>query len=220
MTLWMLSFLAARADEMLVPSDVRVAPTGDLEIGFADGTTRQVAHDAVRSYLASCDAIVCDLVARTDTFAVRVGSVAMEEVASGSIFGVPCERSEGRLPVALIAVSGSFRPVPPAARPEPPPMAQSDKDAIDRVFRRNRRGVRLCYRELLRRDPDARGKVTVKVVIDAHGAVSSATIKNTQIDDEAFGTCMTSAMLGLRFPEPRSGGIVIVSYPFVFGTAR
>jgi hypothetical protein len=88
-------------------------------------------------------------------------------------------------------------------------------DQIDEVVRRHLSQIRYCYQRELQRSPELTGKVTVKFTIGGDGVVSSARTTGT-LESDAVETCITRRFLQMRFPEPRGGGLVLVSYPFVF----
>ncbi len=91
-----------------------------------------------------------------------------------------------------------------------------DKGLIDAVVKRNSSQIRYCYQRELTKDPTLSGKVTVKFVIAKDGAVSSAVTKVSTLDNRAVESCINGRFMRFQFPEPKGGGIVIVSYPFRF----
>ena len=70
----------------------------------------------------------------------------------------------------------------------------------------------------LTRDPDLAGSVTVRFVIARDGRVSSSAVKRSSMGNAAVESCVASRILRFHFPEPRGGGVVIVSYPFIFSS--
>lgn len=95
-------------------------------------------------------------------------------------------------------------------------MGTLDKALIDAVIKRNMNQLRYCYQRELTRDATLAGKITVKFVIAKDGTVSSATTKSTTMANSAVEDCLNGRFMKFQFPEPAGGGIVIVSYPFVF----
>jgi hypothetical protein len=91
-----------------------------------------------------------------------------------------------------------------------------DRALIDRVIKQNMNRLRYCYQRELTKDPTLGGKVVVKFSIDKTGAVSSAAIKSSSLNNTAVESCMTKSFMSFKFPEPKGGGVVIVSYPFLF----
>lgn len=91
-----------------------------------------------------------------------------------------------------------------------------DKADIEAVIKRNMNQLRYCYQRELTRDASLSGKITVKFVIAKDGTVSSATTRSTTMANKAVEDCLNGRFLKFQFPEPAGGGIVIVSYPFVF----
>ncbi|MFZ5481811.1 MAG: AgmX/PglI C-terminal domain-containing protein [Myxococcota bacterium] len=91
-----------------------------------------------------------------------------------------------------------------------------DKAHIDAVIKRNMAQVRYCYQRELTKDPGLAGKVVVKFVIAKDGTVSSATTKSSTMGNEEVERCINGRFMRFQFDEPSGGGIVIVSYPFIF----
>jgi hypothetical protein len=56
----------------------------------------------------------------------------------------------------------------------------------------------------------------VKFVIGKTGSVSKASTKTSTLGSKAVEGCINSRFMRFKFPEPKGGGIVIVSYPFIF----
>jgi metallo-beta-lactamase class B len=55
----------------------------------------------------------------------------------------------------------------------------------------------------------------VQFTIAASGEVIASVLQNSTMHSPAVETCTVHAVKGWRFPKPKGGGIVIVSYPFV-----
>jgi hypothetical protein len=91
-----------------------------------------------------------------------------------------------------------------------------DKSLVDAVVRRNLNQIRYCYQRELTKNPELTGKVVVKFVIAKDGTVSSATTKSSTLANPAVEQCINGRFMRFQFPEPKGGGIVIVSYPFMF----
>lgn len=91
-----------------------------------------------------------------------------------------------------------------------------DKSLIDAVIKRNMNQIRYCYQRELTKNPALGGKITVKFVIAKDGTVSSATTKTSTMNNPAVENCINGRFMRFQFPEPKGGGIVIVSYPFIF----
>lgn len=93
-----------------------------------------------------------------------------------------------------------------------------DKSLIDAVIRRNMSQIRYCYQRELTKNPSLKGKIIVKFTIAADGSVSKAGIKSSSMGSPAVESCITGRFKRFKFPEPKGGGVVIVSYPFIFSS--
>jgi hypothetical protein len=99
-------------------------------------------------------------------------------------------------------------------------MGSLDKSVIQQVVKRHSNMIRYCYQRELAQDPDLSGKIVVKFVIAADGTVSSSSVKSSTMGNAIVEACVAKRFQSLLFPEPLGGGIVIVSYPFVFQPAN
>ncbi len=91
-----------------------------------------------------------------------------------------------------------------------------DREVIARIVRRHQNEIRFCYERELQRDPNLHGRVAVQWVIDGTGAVVRATIQDTTMGNSNVENCILTRVRRWRFPEPRGGGIVRVTYPWIF----
>ncbi|MEZ4316545.1 MAG: AgmX/PglI C-terminal domain-containing protein [Myxococcota bacterium] len=91
-----------------------------------------------------------------------------------------------------------------------------DRSLIDAVIKRHMNQIRYCYQRELAKKPSLGGKIVIKFVIAKDGTVSSASTKSTTMNNSAVEQCIVGRFMRMQFPEPKGGGIVIVSYPFIF----
>lgn len=91
-----------------------------------------------------------------------------------------------------------------------------DKSEIDRVIKQHLSQIRYCYQKELTRTPNLEGKVVMRFVIAKDGSVSQARVENTSMHNAVVENCLADRFMRFKFPRPAGGGIVIVTYPFVF----
>ncbi|MBM76635.1 MAG: hypothetical protein CMK59_14610 [Proteobacteria bacterium] len=91
-----------------------------------------------------------------------------------------------------------------------------DKSLIDAVIKRNMNQIRYCYQRELTKNPSLGGKIVIKFFIAKDGSVSRAEVKSSSMGSKVVESCITGRFRRFKFPEPKGGGIVIVSYPFLF----
>jgi len=90
-----------------------------------------------------------------------------------------------------------------------------DPSAIQRIVRQNEGRFRACYVAGLVANPSLEGRVAVRFLIRRDGTVAMAEdTAGSDLPDEDVRACVVHTFTGLSFPEP--GGVVSVSYPFVF----
>jgi len=89
------------------------------------------------------------------------------------------------------------------------------REVIRRVIRRHINEVRFCYEQELAQRPDLAGRITVSFIISATGAVQTASVMNTTLNNARVEGCVVQAVRRWTFPAPDGGGVVGVNYPFV-----
>jgi len=99
---------------------------------------------------------------------------------------------------------------------EPMVTGSLDKELIRQVIHRNRNQIRYCYESQLQRHPKLNGKVSVRFIISASGAVASSNVADASTNNAELETCVAGRVRTWQFPKPKGGGVVVVTYPFVF----
>lgn len=91
-----------------------------------------------------------------------------------------------------------------------------DRDVIADVIKRNLGQIRYCYERQLSSNPELYGKLLVKFTIDASGGVISPAIDTSTLKSSLVEGCVLRRLAGWKFPLPKGGTQVRVSYPFLF----
>jgi TonB family protein len=94
-----------------------------------------------------------------------------------------------------------------------------DKDVIAKIIRSHQNEIKYCYETELNKNPSLAGKVAVAFTIDPTGAVSEANVTETTLNNSTAENCMLSRIRRWKFPEPKGGGVVAVTYPWLFSPA-
>jgi TonB family protein len=94
-----------------------------------------------------------------------------------------------------------------------------DKDVIAKIIRSHQNEIKYCYETELNKNPSLAGKVAVAFTIDPAGAVSEASVSETTLNNSTAENCMLSRIRRWKFPEPKGGGVVAVTYPWLFSPA-
>ena len=101
--------------------------------------------------------------------------------------------------------------------PEKPQVQGSiDPELIRKVVHDHRAQIRTCYETQLTAKPSLSGKIISAWTIDQSGAVTEAHTQESTMHDRAVETCVSSKIKTWRFPIPKGGGEVFVTYPFIF----
>ena len=88
------------------------------------------------------------------------------------------------------------------------------------VIRANLAQIRHCYNQYLQRSPGRSGTVKVAFKVGTSGRVSSSKIKSSSINDSKLKSCISGKIRRWKFPKPRGGKPVDVTYPFNFSPAN
>ncbi|MDP1922581.1 MAG: adventurous gliding motility protein GltG [Myxococcales bacterium] len=99
---------------------------------------------------------------------------------------------------------------------EPTVMGSLDKELIRKVIHANRSQIRFCYESQLNRYPKLEGKVAVKFIISASGAVATSSVAQSSVGNAELEACVAGRVRTWVFPKPKGGGVVVVTYPFIF----
>lgn len=99
---------------------------------------------------------------------------------------------------------------------DPVVMGSLDRDVIDRVIRQHLAEIRYCYRRQLQMDWDLEGRVAFRFVIAVDGSVVSVEVVESDLGNPIVEDCIARRLRRLSFPMPDGGGVVVVTYPFVF----
>lgn len=93
------------------------------------------------------------------------------------------------------------------------------KEVIARVIRQHQQEIKYCYESELNRTPGLAGKVAVAWVIGPDGSVAENRIQESSLGSSPVEQCMLGKIRRWKFPEVPGGGIVNVTFPWVFKPA-
>ncbi len=94
-----------------------------------------------------------------------------------------------------------------------------DKDVIMKVIKRHQNEIKFCYEKELQQNAKLAGKVAVAWTIDPAGSVSEAAVSESSIGNTNVESCIVERIRRWKFPEPSGGGIVNVTFPWIFKAA-
>jgi outer membrane biosynthesis protein TonB len=100
------------------------------------------------------------------------------------------------------------------ADPEPTATGSLSREAIQAVIRPRLSQFRYCYEKELIRDSKLAGRLDVGFTIGPDGSVIDT--KTEGFPNELVAQCVAQVMMSMKFPAPKGGGQVVVSYPFIF----
>ena len=91
-----------------------------------------------------------------------------------------------------------------------------DRELVRQVIHAHRSQIRFCYEDQLTRNPGLAGKVAVRFVIGAAGTVGSSEVAQSTVHSPGLEACVAGRVRSWTFPRPKTGGVVVVTYPFLF----
>jgi TonB family protein len=92
------------------------------------------------------------------------------------------------------------------------------REEVGEVIHKHMSEIRYCYESSLMRTPDIEGKLNTSFVIDGTGIVKTAAVKSSTLPDPRLDDCILRRLKTWKFPKPKGGIDVPVTYPFVFKT--
>jgi hypothetical protein len=95
-----------------------------------------------------------------------------------------------------------------------------DREVIASIIREHLGQIRYCYERQLSASPDLYGKVKIKFSIDADGLVDTQSIGQTTLKNAMVEECILRRIATWKFPKPKGGTKVLVSYPFLFKSVQ
>ncbi len=90
------------------------------------------------------------------------------------------------------------------------------RDQIGKVIHAHRDEIRYCHESVMLRTPGVEGKLNARFSIDARGSVRTAGVGSSTVGDQRLHNCIVSRLKGWKFPKPKGGVTVAVTYPFMF----
>lgn len=89
-------------------------------------------------------------------------------------------------------------------------------EVISRVLRRNMPEARHCYEQGREGDPRLAGRVDVRFVISATGAVEAVEVGPSTLNHPGVEACVAASVRRRTFPAPADGRPVSAVFPYVF----
>ena len=90
------------------------------------------------------------------------------------------------------------------------------REEVAKVIHSHINEIRYCYESAILSDPSLAGKVLIDFRIGSRGAVDSAQTAGDSMNNSNVSRCLVAKLKNWKFPSPRGGVQVAVSYPFLF----
>ncbi|MGZ3725825.1 MAG: AgmX/PglI C-terminal domain-containing protein [Pseudobdellovibrio sp.] len=91
-----------------------------------------------------------------------------------------------------------------------------DREVIAQYIKTQLGQILYCYERQLSASPDLFGKIAVRFTIAGTGSVETQTINDTTLKNRSVENCILNKVAKWKFPEPKGGTKVLVTYPFLF----
>lgn len=91
-----------------------------------------------------------------------------------------------------------------------------DREIIAQYIKTQLGQILYCYERQLSANPNLFGKIAVKFTIAGTGQVETQSINDSTMKNSSVESCILSKVSKWKFPEPKGGTKVLVTYPFLF----
>jgi hypothetical protein len=95
-----------------------------------------------------------------------------------------------------------------------------DRSVVQATIAKYLSQVRACYEQGLKRNPGLAGQVTMAFEVGGAGNLNFAHVDKSSLGDGLVEECISKRMLDWKFPQPRGGVNVKISYPFLLRAAK
>lgn len=213
----------------LSPTEGQLSNDGEVTL-FARGTCRRVGTRGPVKRGALARLAEAAVVRGEGPIAVRssadVDEAALDLVVNrlrvyrrlGAVERVPAAGEQSCRPLSPRSPGGPRTRTSTAPRPKGPVKGSLSKAEIAGPIREALPRFKRCYERRLADIPDLRGAVSVHFRITPDGTVDRSLVVEDTVDPQV-AACAAARMTELEFPKPRGGGIVVVTYPFVFAAS-
>ncbi len=89
------------------------------------------------------------------------------------------------------------------------------KASVQNVAKKNIKEIQSCYQQALQKQPGVRGKLVIKLSIDASGLVTLVGIVTNPFSDQNLVACLTQKLKQWRFANVRTPGEATITYELV-----
>jgi hypothetical protein len=90
------------------------------------------------------------------------------------------------------------------------------KDEVGKVIHSHIHEIRYCHESAMLKNPGLEGKINLNFIIGSDGLIKTTEIKESTLNDTWLEDCVIRRLARWKFPNPRGGVNVTVSYPFIF----
>jgi hypothetical protein len=91
-----------------------------------------------------------------------------------------------------------------------------DRNVIKQVINDDRHRIRACYEMELGRHPQLAGRLRVHWTVGPDGVVIKSDVVDDSLESELVTSCVGEIIRQMKFPPPKGGGKVEITFPWVF----
>lgn len=90
------------------------------------------------------------------------------------------------------------------------------RDEVGRVIHSHLAEVRYCYEASMVHSPEIEGRISISFSVGSDGGVTSSSVHDSTVRDPRLDACLLKRLNQWKFPKPKGGVTVAVTYPFIF----
>lgn len=89
-----------------------------------------------------------------------------------------------------------------------------DREGVRKVIRECTPEIKACYNQGLKKVPDDKGRISIRVEVNHKGNVLKSEVKESDLKNAEVGKCVADVIKKRHFPGPAEGVIAVIDFPF------
>lgn len=94
---------------------------------------------------------------------------------------------------------------------------EADAQKIVDAYKAEKEQVKNCFENALKQNAQLQGDITLAWMVDGHGVLKKAWVKNSTVQDADMENCLLNHLKTVSFPKTQNLAKITVEYTLTFG---